>query len=164
MARPVFFFVVVVDLLRGEGAADGDFAVEVVGVGGAEAGDAAAGLGEDGGVGAVGVADGADGGPGAVEFEVGFGIGGGVECPFGDVAFEVDEDDVGGCDGGVVHAAGFDGEDAGVAVDGGDVAPGELDEAGGWEGAVGVGDLGSEGVEHGGGWVARRSAAVGGER
>jgi hypothetical protein len=55
------------DLLGGEGFGDGNGAVEVVGVGGAEAGNGAAGLSPGGGELGVGVDDAADLGELAVE-------------------------------------------------------------------------------------------------
>ena len=142
----------------GELAGAGDGAVEVVGVGGAEAGDFAVGLGEGGGVEGVGVDDAADVGEVLVEVEVGGGVGGGaVGCPLCEdlAGGEGEDDDVVGSEFFVGDAGGFDGDDAaaevGGAVDGGGVAPGEDDQAGFLEGEVEVVDgLLEVGVGHGG--------------
>ncbi len=140
------------DFFGGEGAADGDFPVEVVSVGGAEAGEWAAGLGPCGGGGAVGVADPCGGGEGAVDFEVGVAVGGRVEGAFDTAAgFEIEDDEVFGAETVVGDPAGFDDHETAVAVETADIAPCEGDEAGGGEPEIGFEDLLFEIVEHGGG-------------
>ena len=63
------------DFLGGQGTGDGDFAVEVVGVGGAEAGDSTASLGEGYGGAGMGVDDGANLREGEEEAAMGGGVG-----------------------------------------------------------------------------------------
>ena len=82
------------DGLVGEWSGDGDGAVEVVGVRGAERRDGEAGLREAGGELGVRVHDGADGGELAVEQRVGVEVGGGTEVAFDDLAVEVGDDHV----------------------------------------------------------------------
>ena len=121
--------VVAGDLFVGEVAGDGDRAVEVVGVGGAEGGDGLAGLGPGGGEGGVGVDDGSDGREGAVEVEVGVEVGGGAEGAGAEGALEVADDHILGAELGVVDAGGLDDDGVRAAVDSGGVAEGEEDEA-----------------------------------
>ena len=148
--EPGHAFVACGDFVGGERAADGDLAVEVVGVGGAEAGERFAGLGPCGGGGAVGMADAAGGGEGAVDFEVGVAVGGRVEGAFDAAAgFEVEDDEVFGAETVVGDPAGFDDHEGAVAVEPADIAPCEGDEAGGGEPEVGFEDLLFEIVEHG---------------
>ena len=84
------------DFFGGERFGDGDGAVEVVGVGGAEAGDGPAGLRPGGGELGVGVDDAADLGELAVEEGVGVEVAGGAQRAFDDFAVEVGDDQVGG--------------------------------------------------------------------
>jgi hypothetical protein len=150
--EPCHAFVACGDFVRVEHAADGDFAVEVVGVGGAEAGERATGLGPCGGGGAVGVADACGGGEGAVDFEVGIAVGGRVERAFDAAAgCEVEDDEVFGAETVVGDPAGFDDHETAVAVESADIAPCEGDEAGGGEPEIGFEDLLFEIVEHGSG-------------
>ena len=132
------------DGLVGEDLGDGDGAVEVVGVGGAEGGDGEAGLGEAGGVLGVGVDDGADGEELAVEEGVGVEVGGGFELAVDDVALEIGDDHVFGTELVVVDAGGFDDDEALGAVDSGGVAEGVEDEAAFDEFEVGFEDGGAE--------------------
>ncbi len=144
-------FVVVGDFCGGEGAAEGDGAVEVVGVSGAEAGEGATGLGPAGGGGAVGVADAANAGEGAVEDEVGGGVRGGAEgsCDLA-AGGDLKGDEVFFAEAMLGDAAGFDDHEAALGVEAADVAPGEADEAGGGELAIGGEDLLFERGGHGG--------------
>jgi hypothetical protein len=96
------------DLFGGERLCDGNGAVEVVGVGGAEAGDGAASLGPGGGKFRVGVDDATDLGELAVEESVGVEIAGGAKVPIDDLAVEVGDDEVFGLQSGVVDSAGLD--------------------------------------------------------
>jgi hypothetical protein len=73
-----------------------------------------------------------------IEIAVGGGVGGRLELAVDDLAVEVDEDDVGGLELGVGDATGLDGENAGNGVEDADIAPGEVDELGGGEGAIGL--------------------------
>ena len=70
--------IVLLQLPLGQVAGAGDGAVEIVGVGGTEAGNVLPGLGPGHGVGAVGVDDAADAGEGLVQLQVGLGVAGGL--------------------------------------------------------------------------------------
>ena len=105
------------DGLVGERSGDGDGAVEVVGVRGAERRDGKAGLGEAGGELRVRVHDGADGGELAIEQRVGVEVGGGTEVAFDDLAVEVGDDHLAGLELVVVDAGGLDDDEALFAVD-----------------------------------------------
>src|SRR5271157_2276749 len=96
------------DFFRGEGFGDRNRAMEVVGVGGAEAGDRAAGLGPGGGELGVGVDDTPDLEELAVKQGVCIEVAGGAEGAFDDCAVEIGDDKIGGSQRGVVHAAGLD--------------------------------------------------------
>ena len=93
------------NFLGGEGFGEGDGSVEVVGVGGSEAGDGAAGLGPGGRELGVGVDDSAKLRKFAVKEGVGIEIAGGAKAAFDDFAVEVGDDQVGGSEGGVIDAA-----------------------------------------------------------
>ena len=72
------FLVILLQLPLGQVAGAGDGAVEVVSVGGAEAGDVLPRLGPGHRVGAVGVDDAPDAGERLVKFDVGLGVAGGL--------------------------------------------------------------------------------------
>jgi len=131
------------DLVGGQRFGDGNGAVEVVGVGGTEAGNGAASLSPGRSEFRVGVDDSADLGEFAVEQGVGVEIAGGAELAFDDFAVEVGDDEVLGRHGGVVDAAGLD-DDEGLgagAVDAAGVAEGVGSEAAAGDFLVGVEDL-----------------------
>jgi hypothetical protein len=88
----------------------GNFAVEIVGVGGAEAGDRAASLRPGGGEFGVGVDDAADLRKLAIEQKVRIQVAGGIEVAFYDGAVKPGEDEIGGGQCRVVYAAGLDGD------------------------------------------------------
>jgi hypothetical protein len=96
------------DFLGGEGARNGNGAVKVVGVGGAEAGNRAAGLRPGGSELGVGVNDAADLGKLAVEQGVGVEVAGGIQGAFDDLAVEIGDDEIGRLEGGVIDTAGLD--------------------------------------------------------
>ena len=100
--------------------------MEVVGVGGAEAGDGFAGLGPGSCEFRMGMDDAANLGEFTVKQEVSFEIAGGVEFAFDDGAVEGGEDQVGGGHRGVGNAAGFDQHQwfGSRSVDAADVAEG----------------------------------------
>src|ERR1019366_7802131 len=132
-------FVVGADFFGGHFGGDGDGAVEIVGVGGAETWDVAAGLGEAGGGEGMGVNDAADGLEGSVQVEMGWGVGRGAVFSVDDLAgFEGEDDDVVGFENVVGDAAGFDGHDSGLAIDAASVPPSENNQAGLDEGEVGA--------------------------
>ncbi|MNV66762.1 hypothetical protein D3C71_1595340 [compost metagenome] len=81
--------VVLLHFPRGEQAGAGDLAVEVVGLGGAENRNSAPRLGPGGGVGGVGVHHAAKFGIGAIEHQVGGGVGGGAQGSFHLLAREI---------------------------------------------------------------------------
>lgn len=143
------------DFGGGERCGDGDFAVEVVGVGGSKAGDGSAGLGPGGGELGMGVDDAADLGKFTIEKQVGVEVAGGVQSALDDGAVERGEDQVVHGHGGVGHAAGLDGDErAGAthagAVDAADVAESVEGEAAAGDFLVGVKDLFAKGrEEHG---------------
>jgi hypothetical protein len=135
--------------LGGERVGEWDGALEVIGVGGAEAGDGTAGLCPGGGEFGVGVDDAADGGELAVEIKVGGEVAGGAEVAFDDLAVEGGDDEVFGAEGGVIDAGGLDddeGHGAG-AVDAAGVAPGVGSEATAGDFLIGVEDFGAKGLE-----------------
>ena len=86
----------------------GDGAVEIVGVGGAEAGDGAAGLRPCGGELGVGVDDAAYGGEFSIQKKMGGEVAGGAEGAFNDGAVQICDDEVFQAEGGVIDAAGLD--------------------------------------------------------
>jgi hypothetical protein len=96
------------DFLGGESLRNRDRAMEVIGVGGSEAGNGLAGLGPGGGEFGVGVNDAADLGEFAVKQGMGVEIAGGAERAFDNLALEIGDDQVGGCEGGVINATGLD--------------------------------------------------------
>jgi len=100
-----------VDLFGGEGLGDGNGAVEIVGVGGAEAGDGLAGLRPGSCKFGMGMDDATDLGKFAVEEQVGVEVAGGVECAFDDGAVEAREDEVACGERGVADTAGLDGHE-----------------------------------------------------
>ena len=122
-------------------AGAGDRPVEVVGVGGPVAGDLLAGLGPGDRVRAVGMDDAADLREGVIQDHVGQHIGGGVQRPLDPVALEVHDHQVLGLERFVVHAGGLDDEQAPLAVDAGDVAPGVGDETPARQLQIGLIDL-----------------------
>ena len=105
-----------VDFLGGERFGDGDRSVEVVGVGGAEAGNGAASLCPRGGELGVRVDDTADLGELAVEQGMGVEVAGGAEGAFYDVAIEIGDDQVGRGHGRVVDAAWLDDDQGLLAI------------------------------------------------
>ena len=92
----------------GEGPGNGNWAVEIVGMGGAEAGNSAAGLRPGGSKLGVGVNDAADLGKLAIEQGVGVEVAGRVQGALDDFAVQVGDDQVGRGEGGIVYAAGLD--------------------------------------------------------
>ena len=122
-------FVVVVDLRRGQGLRDRDGAVEIVGVGGAKAGDFALRLSPSRGGTGMRVGDATDRREGFVENEVSRKIGGGTETPFDGFTVEIDDNKVLGFHGFVADAAGLNDHEAVAASDAAGVAEGEKDEA-----------------------------------
>ena len=140
------------DLFGGEGLGDGNGAVEVVGVGCAEAGNGAAGLGPGGGELGMGVNDSADLRELAIEKGVGVEVTGWTQRTFDDFSVEAGDDHVSGGKRGVVDAAGLDddeGFDAG-AVDAAGVAEGVWGEAAAGDLLVGAEDLlAKRGEQHG---------------
>ena len=149
------------DGLVREWGCDGDGAVEVVGVRGAERRDREAGLREAGGELGVRVHDGADGGELAVEQRVGVEVGGGTEVAFDDLAVEVGDDHVAGLELVVVDAGGLDDDEALLAVDAGGVAEGVEHEAAADELEVGFEDLFAKFFEqHDGSFITQRRWAA----
>ena len=127
----------------GEGLGDGNRAVEVVGVGGAEAGNRAAGLGPGGGELRVRVDDAADLWELAVEERVRVEIAGRTQGALDDFAVEVGDDQVFRLERGVIDAAGLD-DDQGLGagtVDAAGVAEGVGSKAAAGDFLVGVEDL-----------------------
>jgi hypothetical protein len=104
------------DFFGGEGFGEGDRAVEVVGVGGSQAGDRTAGLGPGGSEFRMRMDDAAELGKFAVEQGMGVEIAGGAEAAFDDGAVEIGDDEVGGGEGGVVDATGLDDDEGPVAA------------------------------------------------
>src|ERR1700739_3187297 len=131
------------DLCRGECFGDGDGAVKVVGVGGAEAGDWLAGLGPCGGEFGIGVGGAADLGEFAIEQGVGVEIAGGAEMSFNDFALEIGDDQVGGGEGSVSDAAGLDDNErlCAGAVDAAGIAEGVRGEAAAGDFLIGLKNL-----------------------
>ena len=140
--------IALVQLLLRQVARAGDRAVKVVGVGGAEAGDVLPGLGPADGVGAVGVDDAADLREGVVEHQMGLGVGGGVQLALDLVAFQVHDHQILGPELVVLHAGGLDDEQALLAVDAADVAPGVGDEAVAGQLHIGLKDCFLQFLEH----------------
>ena len=139
------------DFVGSEGFGDGDLTVEVVGVGGAKAGDGAAGLCPTGGELGMGVDDAADLGEFAIEEQMGVEVAGRVEGAFDDGAVEGCDDEVFGGHGGVWDAAGFYGDEGlgAGAVNAAGVAEGVKGEATLGDFLVGEEDLVTEiGEEH----------------
>ena len=139
------------DFVGGEGFGDGDFAVEVVGVGGAEAGNGAAGLGPAGGEFGMGVDYATDLGKFAIEEQMGVEVAGGVEGAFDNDAVEGGDDEIFGGHGGVGDAAGFYGDErlGAGAVNAADVAEGVEGETAACDFLIGMEDLEAEiGEEH----------------
>jgi hypothetical protein len=131
----------------GEGLGHGNGTVKVVGMGGAEAGNGASGLGPRGGEFGVGVNDAADLGKLAIEHGVGVQVAGRSQRAFYDVAVEVRYHEVGGSEGGVIYAAGLD-DDKGLrtgTVDATGVAEGVGSQAAAGDLLVGVEDLFAKG-------------------
>lgn len=123
-------FVGVGGFLGTEHAADWDFAMEVVCMGCAEAGQRSSGLRPCGGGWAVGVADSAGGREGAVDFEVGGSVRRRLAFAFhGAARFQFEDDEVVVAQVAVRDAAGFDDHEAAAAVETADIAPCEGDEA-----------------------------------
>ena len=96
------------DFVGSKGSGNRNGAVEIVGVGGAEAGNSAAGLRPGGSELRVGVNDAANLGEFAVEQGVGVEVTGRVQGAFDDFAVEVGDDEVGRGEGRVIDAAGLD--------------------------------------------------------
>jgi hypothetical protein len=137
------------DFVGGEGPRDGNRAVEIVGVGGAEAGDGAAGLRPRSCELRVRVNDAADLGELAVEQSVGVEIAGRVERAFDNFAVEIGDDQIGGGERGVIDAAGLD-DDEGFragSVDSTCVAKGVGRQAATSDFLVGMEDLFAERLE-----------------
>ena len=114
------------DFFGGEGFGERDGAMEVIGVGGSQAGDRTAGLRPGGSELGMGVDDAADLGEFAVEQGMGIEIAGGAQAAFDDGAVEIGDDEVGGGEGSVVDATGLD-DDQGpfaAAVDTAGIAEG----------------------------------------
>ena len=109
------------DFGGGERLGDGDFAMEVVSVGGAEAGDGTAGLSPGGGELGVGVDDAADLREFAVEQEVGIEVAGRIQRAFHNGAVKGGQDQVAGGHGGVGNAAGLDENERAGTVEAGAV-------------------------------------------
>ena len=120
--------IVLVQLLLGQVAGAGDAAVEIVGMGGAVAGQIFTGLGPGDSIGAVGMDDTAHLGEGVVEHHVGLGVGGGIQLALHLVALQVHNHHVAGGELIVIHAAGLDDKQALLPVDAGDIAPGIGDQ------------------------------------
>ena len=106
----------------------GNGAVEIIRVGRAVAGDAAAGLGPAGRVRGVGMDHAAYFGESLVDLYMGGGVRGGLIVAFDDIAFQVNNDHIIGGQFVIIHAAGLDGEEAGFPVDLTDIAPGKCDQ------------------------------------
>lgn len=124
-----------------------DGAVKVVRVRGAEAGNLTTRLRKHGGMQAVRVRDAADLGEFTVKDEMRFRVGGGPEAALHHPAIQVEDDDVGGRELQIIHAAGFDGPEAGGTVHAADVAPSQAYEAAGLQGTIGFTDLFAEILE-----------------
>jgi hypothetical protein len=148
------------DLFGGEGLSDGNRAVEVVGVGGAEAGNFASGLRPGGGELRVGVDDAANGGEFAIEEGVGVEIARWAQVAFDDFSIEIGDDHVRGGERAVVDATGLDDtERLGTgSVDSAGVAEGVRSEAAAGDFKVGVEDLFAKRFEEHGDFPGRGSA------
>ena len=99
----------------------------------------------------MGVGDATDVRELTIEMKVGFGVGGGAQLAavIGDLAIEVQHDEILRLERGISYAAGLDAPEAGSAVDAGDIAPGELHQTGRLQSAVGMADFLFQGIEHG---------------
>jgi len=117
--------VILFDLPWGEQTGAGDLAVEIVGLGGAKNRDSAARLGPGGGVGGVGVHHAAEFRVGAIEHQMGGGIGGGAQGPLHLFAGEIQHHQVLKLHLVVTDAARFDDHQTPLPVDAAHVAPGE---------------------------------------
>jgi len=106
----------------------GDVYRAMVGVRGAEDRDIPLCMGPGSGVGGVGVYDAADVFPVFVQHGVREGVGGRTELAFYGLPVQIDNDHFIGGQVVIWHSAGFDGEDAQLAVDGADVAESKKDQ------------------------------------
>jgi hypothetical protein len=131
------------DFLSGESFCDRDGTVEVVGVGGAKAGNGLAGLGPGGGEFGVGVDDAAYLREFPVKQGMGVEIAGGTKGAFNNFAVEIRNDEVGWGERAVVNSAGLD-DDEGLsagAIDPAGIAEGMRGEAAAGDFLVGVENL-----------------------
>ena len=140
------------DFVGGKWLGDGNRTMEVIGVGGAEAGDGAPGLRPRGCKLGVGVDDAADLGKLAVEVGMRVQVARGAKRAFDDFAFEVGDNEVAGCHGNIVDAAGLDDDErlGTGAVDATGVAEGVRSKAAAGDFLIGAKDLLAKvGEEHG---------------
>lgn len=146
-------FVVALDFPGGHGPCDGHAAVEVIGVGRAETGQFACGLGEGDRATGMGVHDRKHAfvAEGAEETAVGRRVGGGFEVARDHLSLEVNKDDIRRLEGIVGDTARFDGEETGGRVEDAHVTEGEVDESGPRQGDIRFAAFFAEGcVLHGG--------------
>ncbi|MNS96881.1 hypothetical protein D3C72_1311990 [compost metagenome] len=121
--------VILLDLTRREQARAGDLAVKVVGLGGTEDRDGAPRLGPGGGMGGVGVHHAAKLGIGAIEHQVGGGVGGGPQRPLQLLARQIQHHHVLDPHPLVTDAARLDDHQIALSVDAAHIAPGEGHQA-----------------------------------
>ena len=122
--------------------------IEVVGVGGAVAGNVLPGLGPGHRVGAVGVDDAAQGREGLVQFQMGFRVAGGVQVSFHPVAVQIQHHQVFRRQFVVFHAGGLDDHKAALPVDARHIAPGIGHEVPAGQFHIGLVDLFAQLFQH----------------
>lgn len=128
------------DFLRGEGFGDGDRAVEVIGVRGAEAGDGTSSLRPGGGKFRMCVNDASNRWEFAIEESVGIKIAGRAKGAFDDIPVEIGDDEIASGEGGVVDSTGLDDDErlGAVTVDAARIPEGMRGEAATGDFAIGL--------------------------
>ena len=121
-------FVILIQLFLGQVPGAGDGTVEIVGMGGAVAGNIPAGLGPGHRVGTVGMDNAPQLGEGLVQLNMGFGIGAGVQGALHHIALQVQDHQHIGCQLLVLHTAGLDDHQTLFPVNTGHIAPGIGDQ------------------------------------
>ena len=136
-------FVIGLNLFGPHDPGAGNGAAEVIGVGGSENGNFYTGLCPNRRLQAVRMDNGADAGEVAVELQMGRRIGAGIERAlfYGLTALQIHQHDMFGSELVIGHPGRLDGDQALLAVNGADVAPGQNDQGFSFEPDIGLADL-----------------------
>lgn len=134
-------FIVIANFSRTERLGDGNRSVEIIGVGGAKAGDFALRLSPGGGGTGMGMCDAADAGKGFIKDQVSGYVGRRAEVAFDRLAVEINDDKIFRLHRVVVDAAGLDDHEAVRARNAAGIAEGEKNKTATDEFEIGIQNL-----------------------